>query len=188
METFNKFSTLRDAWHATIQGGGYLFQVLKFKLGDYVYFHQTYWLLWIWLHDVLFCGCKRFYIFVCYCWMAKMVRHGMKHVCNCASCHLPNVDGQIDPCLALVPTIFCFMLCGQFARAPTMSMCDQSSRGWCMGCFTLPFDKVPIKGNSFAFNAFHELKILFLELHSTKYTLCFFSKWFTFVWGFEGLS
>ncbi len=42
METFNKFSTLRDAWHATIQGGGYLFQVLKFKLGDYVYFHQTY--------------------------------------------------------------------------------------------------------------------------------------------------
>jgi hypothetical protein len=43
-----------------------------------------------------------------------------------------------------------------------------------MGCLTLPFDKVPIKGNGFAFDAFHKLKILFLELDSRKYTLCFF--------------
>jgi hypothetical protein len=38
---FNKFSTLGDTWHATIQGGEYLFQVRKLKLGDYVYFHET---------------------------------------------------------------------------------------------------------------------------------------------------
>jgi hypothetical protein len=24
------------------------------------------------------------------------------HVCNCAPCHLPNVDGQMDPPLAMV--------------------------------------------------------------------------------------
>jgi hypothetical protein len=42
MENFNKISTSGDTWHATIQGGGYLFQVRKFKLGDYVYFHQTH--------------------------------------------------------------------------------------------------------------------------------------------------
>jgi hypothetical protein len=26
------------------------------------------------------------------------------HVCNCAPCHFPNVDGQMDPSLAVVPT------------------------------------------------------------------------------------
>ncbi len=105
-----------------------------------------------------------------------MVSCGKKHVRNCALCHLPNVNGQIDPTLALVPTIFCFMLCGQFARTPTMMMCDQSSRGWHMGCFTLPFDKVPIKGNGFVFDALHKLKMLFLELDSRKYTSFFFPK------------
>jgi len=148
---------------------------------------KQHWLLWIWLQYVLFCGCKRFYIFVCCCWMAKMVRYGKKHICNCSSCHLPNVDDQIDPFLALVPTIFRSMLCGQFARAPTMLMCDQSSRCWHMGCLTLPFDKVLIKGNGFAFDALHKFKILFLELDNRQYTFFFLPKCFTFVWGFEGL-
>jgi len=27
-----------------------------------------------------------------------------EHVCNCAPCHLPNVNDQIDPSLTMVPT------------------------------------------------------------------------------------
>jgi hypothetical protein len=45
-----------------------------------------------------------------------------------------------------------------------------------MVCLTLPFDKILVKGNDFAFNAFHNFKIIFLELDSKKYTLCIFPK------------
>jgi hypothetical protein len=33
------------------------------------------------------------------------------HVHNCAPCHLPNVDGQIDPSLAVIPVGLQCMLC-----------------------------------------------------------------------------
>jgi hypothetical protein len=35
------------------------------------------------------------------------------HVCNCAPCHLPNVDGQIDPSLVVVLVSLQCVLCGQ---------------------------------------------------------------------------
>ncbi len=55
------------------------------------------------------------------------------HVCNCAPCHLPNVNGQNDPSLAMIFASLQCMLCGQ--RASTMLICDKCSQGWHMGCF-----------------------------------------------------
>jgi hypothetical protein len=34
------------------------------------------------------------------------------HVCNCAPCHCPNVDGIVDPSLAVVRAGLRCMLCG----------------------------------------------------------------------------
>ncbi len=45
------------------------------------------------------------------------------HVCNYALCHLPNVDGIIDPSLAMC------MLCGSRGRAAHMLVCDKCSKG-----------------------------------------------------------
>jgi len=41
-------------------------------------------------------------------------------VCNHAPCHLPNVDGQIDPSLAMVHVGLQCMLCGQSLGVVTM--------------------------------------------------------------------
>ncbi len=61
---------------------------------------------------------------------------------NCVSCHLPNVDGQIDPSLMVVPIGLHCVLCGQFVGVASMLMCDWWSKGWYMGCLTLHLDKV----------------------------------------------
>jgi hypothetical protein len=57
------------------------------------------------------------------------------HVRNYAPCHLPHVNGQIDPSLANVLVGLWYMLCGQSSRTTIMLICDQCSQGWHMGCF-----------------------------------------------------
>ncbi len=49
------------------------------------------------------------------------------HVCNCAPCHLPNVDCQMDPSLAMVLAGLQCMLCGQVLEVATMLICDKCS-------------------------------------------------------------
>ncbi len=51
------------------------------------------------------------------------------HVCNCAPCHFPDVDGQMGPSLAMVLIGLRCMLCGQALGAATMLICDKHSRG-----------------------------------------------------------
>jgi len=62
------------------------------------------------------------------------------HVRNCVPCHLPNVNGQIDPSLVIIPIGLWCMLCGQSTRVAIMLVCDQCSRGWHMAHLTLPLD------------------------------------------------
>jgi len=47
-------------------------------------------------------------------------------MCDCASCHLPHVDGQVESSLTIVLVELCCMLCKQFIGATTMLICDQS--------------------------------------------------------------
>ncbi len=48
-------------------------------------------------------------------------------MCNYAQCHLPNVDGQIDPSLVMVLAGLQCMLCGQALGVATMLICDKCS-------------------------------------------------------------
>jgi hypothetical protein len=47
------------------------------------------------------------------------------HVHNCAPCHLPNVDGQMDPSLIMVLVSLQCMLCGQALGAVITLICDK---------------------------------------------------------------
>jgi hypothetical protein len=66
------------------------------------------------------------------------------HVRNYVPCHLPNVDGTIDPSLAMVRTSLKCMLCGSRGGAAHMLVCDRCSRGWHMACMTPLTDVIPI--------------------------------------------
>ena len=65
------------------------------------------------------------------------------HVRNCAPCHLPNVDGTMDPSSVVIRASLQCMLCGSTREAATMLICDGCSRGWHMGCLVPPLDTVP---------------------------------------------
>jgi hypothetical protein len=62
---------------------------------------------------------------------------------NCAPCHLPNVDGRVDPNLAVIRASLRCMLCGSRGGTAHMLVCDRCSRGWHMACMTPPMDVVP---------------------------------------------
>lgn len=62
--------------HVTIHVSGHWFWIHRFEPRDYVIYNRQHWLFWMWLQDVLFLVCKRFYFLECYYWRAKMVRHG----------------------------------------------------------------------------------------------------------------
>jgi hypothetical protein len=64
------------------------------------------------------------------------------HVRNCAPCHLPNVDGTVDPSLAMIRANLRCMLCGSRGGVADMLVCDRCSRGWHMACMTPPMDVV----------------------------------------------
>ncbi|CAM6128123.1 unnamed protein product [Calypogeia fissa] len=66
------------------------------------------------------------------------------HVHKCAPCHLPNVDGTVDPSLASVSASLRCMLCGSARDAARMLVCDSCSRGWHMFCLTPPVEVVPV--------------------------------------------
>jgi hypothetical protein len=49
------------------------------------------------------------------------------HLHNCVSCHLPNVYGQIDSSLAMIPIGLRCMLYGQYFGITIILVCDQYS-------------------------------------------------------------
>jgi hypothetical protein len=53
----------------------------------------------------------------------------MVHMRNCVPCYFPNVDGQMDPLLTMVPIGLRCMLCGQASRASIMLICDKCFQG-----------------------------------------------------------
>jgi hypothetical protein len=68
----------------------------------------------------------------------------MDHVCNYAPYHLPNVDGIVDPSLAVVRVGLKCMVCGSKGGVAHMLVCDKCSRGWHVVCMTPPMDVVPV--------------------------------------------
>jgi hypothetical protein len=74
------------------------------------------------------------------------------HLQNCAPCHLPHVDGQVYPSLAIVLICLHFMLCEGSWGITTMLVCNCYSKGWRNCHFAQPFVKVPTSAPSLWFN------------------------------------
>jgi hypothetical protein len=129
--------------YATIRGGGYRPQLRRFAPGDYVYLQQT-------APTTLDVTAGRIILRV-----KKVLSSGVlelegrdgrvwkDHARNCAPCHLPHVDGTVDPSLSLIPAGLKCMLCGKAQGAATMILCDICSTGWHVNCLTPPLDQVP---------------------------------------------
>ena len=67
------------------------------------------------------------------------------HSRNYVPCHLPNIDGNVDPNLSVIPASLNCMLCGRAQEAATMILCDICSTGWHMRCLTPPLDQIPTR-------------------------------------------
>jgi hypothetical protein len=129
--------------YATIRGGGYRPSIRRFHVGDYVYLQQT-------SPTMLDVTAGRTILR-----MRKVLAFGVlmlegrdgvvwkDHVHNCAPCHLPNVDGRVDPSLVVIRTDLRCMLCGSRGGVAHMLVCDRCFRGWHMACMTPPMDVVP---------------------------------------------
>jgi hypothetical protein len=110
--------------YATIQGGGYRPSIRRFSPGDFVYLQQT---APTTLDVIPGCTILKVREVLPSGMLMLEGRDGMvwkDHVCNCAPCHLPNVDDTIDPRLAVVPAGLKCMLCGLASGAPTMLVCE----------------------------------------------------------------
>jgi hypothetical protein len=130
--------------YAIIRGGGYRPSIRRFHVGDYVYLQQT-------TPTTLDVTAGRTILRV-----REVLASGVlmleghdgvvwkDHVRNCAPCHLPNVDGTVDPSLAMVRAGLKCMLCGSKGGAAHMLVCDRCYRGWHMACMTPPMDVVPV--------------------------------------------
>jgi len=130
--------------YAIIRGGGYRPSIRRFHVGDYVYLQQT-------APTTLDVTAGRTILRVrevlAFGVLMLEGRDGVvwkDHVRNCAPCHLPNVDGTVDPSLAVVRANLRCMLCGSKGGATHMLVCDRCSRGWHMACMTPPMDVVPV--------------------------------------------
>jgi hypothetical protein len=100
--------------------------------------------------DYFGCDCK-----TCYSMCVEVLPSGVflegqdgqtwkDHVRNCAPYQIPNVDGQRDPYLVVVPVGLWCMLCQQASRDAIMLIYDKCFQGWHMGCLMPPMEEVPI--------------------------------------------
>ncbi|BBN10953.1 hypothetical protein Mp_5g07880 [Marchantia polymorpha subsp. ruderalis] len=129
--------------YATIQGGGYRPSIRRFHVEDYVYLQQT-------APTTLNVMAGRRILRVREVLPSRVLllegREGVvwkDHVRNCAPCHLPKIDGTMDPSLAIVRASLRCMLCGSAGQTVRMLVCDKCSRAWHMLCLTPPIDVIP---------------------------------------------
>jgi hypothetical protein len=126
--------------YATIRGRGYQPSIRRFHVGDYVYLQQTApTTLDVTIGHTIFRVRKVLASGV----LMLEGRDGVvwkDHVHNCAPCHLPNVDGIVDPSLVV---ILVDLKCMSRGGAAHMLVCDSCFRGWHMVCMTPPMDVVP---------------------------------------------
>jgi hypothetical protein len=130
-------------WYVIIRGGGYRPWIRRFHVGDYVYLSQT-------APTTLDVMASRTILRVLEVLASGVLmlegRDGViwkDHVRNCAPCHFPNVDGIVDPSLAMVRASLRCMLCGSRGGIAHMLVWDRCSKGWHMACMTPPMDVVP---------------------------------------------
>jgi hypothetical protein len=121
--------------YVTIRGGGYWPLIHRFHVGDYVYLQQT-------TPMTLDVMASRSILVLASGVLMLEGHDGViwkDHVRNYAPCHLPNVDGTVDPSLAVIQAGLKCVLCGSKGGAA------QCSRGSHMACMIPPMDVVPAR-------------------------------------------
>jgi hypothetical protein len=71
---------------------------------------------------------------------ARTVRVHMK---RCAPCHRPDIDGQVDPKLAVPSRDFACTRCRKASSKGSMLLCDGCGAGWHLGCLAQTLTAVP---------------------------------------------
>lgn len=129
--------------YAQIRGGGYRPRIRRYEPGDYVYLEQV-------APTTLDVTAGRIILRVKEVGSTGVLtlegRDGVEwkdHAKNVAPCHLPHLDGTLDPYAAVIPEGQKCMECGDKRRGYQMVLCDRCSRGWHIGCLKPPLLAIP---------------------------------------------
>lgn len=129
--------------YAKIRGGGYRPRIRRYEPGDYVYLEQV-------APTTLDVTAGRVILRVKEVGSSGVLtlegRDGMiwkDHARNVAPCHLPFLDGAVDPSAAVIPAGWKCMACGDHRRGYAMVLCDGCSRGWHIDCLRPPLSSIP---------------------------------------------
>ena len=65
------------------------------------------------------------------------------HVNRITPCHLPHMDGTIDPALPIPPAHMACKVCNFPDDDAHMLLCDFCNMGWCTYCLDPPLEQLP---------------------------------------------
>jgi PHD-finger len=129
-------------WYARLQGGGYMPQLRRFRVGDLVYMQRQ-------VPSTLDIKAGRNIYRVIELLPSGRVRlqgkDGLEFTemaRNCAPCHLP-VDVTVDPSLARIPAGKRCRYCGESSGAALMLICDICGNAWHTFCLDPPMEELP---------------------------------------------
>jgi hypothetical protein len=77
------------------------------------------------------------------------------HVKNCAPCHLPSIDGWVNPIVVVVSRGLACILFRHANGGLTMILCDKYSKGWHIRCLSSPLREV-LNRKWYVHNTFNE--------------------------------
>ena len=130
--------------YAQIRSGAYLPLVRKFSVGDYVYLRRPN------QASTLQMQAQQLIVRV-----VKVTANGTVtvmgrcgntrtiHISSIAPCHLPHLDGTVDPSLAIPPADMCCEVCRLPDNDAVMLLCDFCNSGWHTYCLEPPLAEVP---------------------------------------------
>jgi hypothetical protein len=130
--------------YACTRSGAYLPLVRKFSVGDYVYLRRPN------SASAIQISARQLIVRV-----MKVNANGVvvvqgrcgntrsTHINSIAPCHLPHLDGTIDPSLAIPPADLACEVCNFPDDEGHMLLCDFCNLGWHMYCLDPPLERLP---------------------------------------------
>ena len=129
--------------YAQVRSGTFRARALKFAVGDYIYLQRQ-------TRSTLDTGASRTILRIKQVLpMGVLLLEGADgrtikdNVKNCAPCHLPDIDGQVDSRRAYVPADWACQKCGRADGEDRMLICDGCTQGWHLECLPKPLGSVP---------------------------------------------
>jgi len=130
--------------YATVRGGGYVPQLRRFSVGDFVYVQRTSGGKTLESHArreilrVKMVGTKGTLQLEGKCGSTVVV-----NATNCAPCHLPGINGAVDRGLRPASNTLACSVCREMGRDAEMLLCDRCDQGFHLDCLVPPLSAVP---------------------------------------------